>query len=195
MKGRFRVLFTLPDPIGSGRRRPIRALGRNEQGHALIEAALIFPILIGLFLGASEFSEAFIVNRRIAAAANTAADLVARVQSVTTDDLNALKPMIDETIKPYPISTVGLVISSIVSDGSNATTVAWSYAQGPGVTAYPSGSGLTLPTQLTQPNTSIIVAEVRYTFRSTLSTMIVGDVPMRSDAYQRPRFTWAVAKR
>jgi Flp pilus assembly protein TadG len=176
-------------------RRPT-LLAADDQGSALIEAALVFPILLTLFLGVSEFSEAFIVSRRLAIAANTAADLVARVKTVSTADLNGLKSMIDETIKPYSTTSFGLIITSVVADGNTPPTnkVAWSYAQGAGVTAHAAGSVITMPDNLTPANTSIIYAEVKYTFRSTLSSLIAGDVPMQAVGYQTPRFAMQVAK-
>ena len=61
-----------------------------------MEAALVFPMLISVFLGVSEFSQAFTVKRRLETAANAAADLVARTASVATADLTGTKAMIDE---------------------------------------------------------------------------------------------------
>jgi Flp pilus assembly protein TadG len=160
----------------------------------MVEAALIFPLMIGLFLGVSEFCEAFTASRRLEIAAFTAADLVARVPTVASADLNALKPLIDETVRPFPVDTLGLVITSVVADKDNALKVAWSYAQGPGVSAYTTGSTITIPSGLTLPETSIIFAEVHYTFRSTLSSMLPGNVPMQAAGYQRPRVAIQVAK-
>ena len=40
----------------------------------------------------------------------------------------------------------------------------------------------------------MIYSEVRYTFRSTLSTFIVGGVQLQAQAYQRPRFSIEVAR-
>jgi hypothetical protein len=128
------------------------------------------------------------------AAAYTAADLVARLQTVSSSDLTALKSMIDETIKPLPVATVGLVVTSVVADENNVTTVAWSDAFGPGVMAYAPRSSIALPTGLTLPNTSVIYSQVTYTFRSTLSTLIVGGVRLQAQAYQQPRFTLQVAR-
>jgi Flp pilus assembly protein TadG len=164
-------------------------LARDQSGNILVEAALVFPILIGLFLGVSEFSEAFTLSRRLAAAAHAAADLVARHQTVTLDDLNGVKAMIDETLKPYPVSDLGLVITSVVADNDNATTVAWSQALGTGASAHSTGAAIVLPAGLTLPNTSVIFAEIKYQFRSTLSTLIVGSVPLQAKAYQVPRFS------
>src|SRR6185295_8465905 len=155
---------------------------RDRSGQALVEAALVFPMLISVFLGVSEFSQAFTVKRRLEAAANTAADLT------------GIKAMIDEMLKPYPTTTLGLTISSVVADQDNATRVAWSYAQGSGATARTSGASVSLPPDLTEPNSSIVFAEVNYTFRSTLGQMIVGDVSFTAQAYLRPRASNQVAR-
>jgi Flp pilus assembly protein TadG len=163
----------------------------NNSGNALIEAALVFPILFIFFFGVSELCEGFIASRRVEAAAFTAADLVARLQTVNSADLVALKSIIDETIKPLPVATVGLVVTSVIADENNATTVAWSEALGSGVTA---NTSVVLPVGLTLSNTSVIFAQVSYTFRSTLSTLIVGGVQLRAQAYQQPRFALQVAR-
>src|SRR5262249_20093715 len=128
------------------------------------------------------------------AAAFTAADLVARLQTVNSADLVALKSIIDETIKPLPVASVGLIVTSVVADADNITTVAWSEALGPGVTAQTANALIVLPAGLTLPNSSLIFAEVRYTFQSTLSTLIVGGVLLRAQAYQQPRFAEQVAR-
>ena len=173
--------------------RKSRGIARECSGIALMEAAIVFPVLIILFFGVSELSEGFIASRRVVAAAYTAADLIARLQTVRSSDLTALKSMIDETIKPLPVATVGLVVTSVVADQNNVTTVAWSDALGSGVTAYAPGSSITLPAGLTSPNSSVIYSQVTYTFQSTLSTLIVGGVPLKGRAYEQPRYTLQVA--
>jgi Flp pilus assembly protein TadG len=184
--------------ISARRRAAITLLLANlaggRSGNALVEAALIFPILIALFLGVSEFSEAFTLKRRLEAAANTSADLVARTQAVSTVDLAGIKSMLDEMIKPFPPTPLGVVVTSVVADGTNTTRVLWSDAQGKDVVAHTAGSVILLPTGLTEPNTSIVLAEVKYTFRSTLATMILGDLPMQTQAYFRPRLNSQVEK-
>ena len=179
-----------PRPRLGAQRAVLDRLGRllrDSSGQALVEAALILPMLVSVFLGVSEFSQAFTVKRRLEAAANTAADLVARTQTVATADLAGIKSMIDEMLKPYSATTLGLTISSVVADQDNSTRVAWSYATGSGASARTSGAALPLPVGLTEANSSIIFAEVNYTFRSTLAQMIVGDVSFAAEAYLRPR--------
>ncbi len=186
----LRACTVWPKRIG---RRPCD-IARDRSGQALIEAALVFPILVGLFLGVSEFSEAFTINRRVEAAANTSADLVARTQSVTNAELAGIKSMVDEMIKPYSTAKLGLINSSVATDQDNTSTIQWSFAQGAGVSAQAVGSVVNLPTGIAEPNTSIVVSEVRYEFSSTLATMIVGVVPMQAHGYFRPRASPLVVK-
>jgi hypothetical protein len=115
---------------------------------------------------------------------------------VSLADVTALKSIVDETIKPFPVAPVGLVVTSVVVD-QGQLTVAWSEARGSGVSADPLGplgTALPLPVGLTLPNSSTIVARVTYTFRSTLSTPIVGDVWLQAEAYQQPRFVQQIAR-
>jgi Flp pilus assembly protein TadG len=168
----------------------------DDAGSALIEAALVFPILFILFFGVSELCEGFIASRRVEAAAFTAADLVARLQTVSSADVTALKSVVDETIKPFPVATVGLVVTSVVVD-QGILAVAWSEARGLGVNAHALGAlgtALSLPVGLVLPNSSIIVAQVTYRFQSTFSTLIVGDVRLQAEAYQQPRFAQQIAR-
>jgi len=171
-----------------------RACRRDASGHALVEAALVFPLLFILFFGVSELCEGFIVSRRVEAAAFTATDLVARLQTVNSADLTALKSIVDEAIRPFPVASVQLVVTSVVADEQNATTVAWSAAFGPGATAHTLNASIALAAGLTSPNTSVILAEVSYTFQSTLATLIAGGLPLRAQAYQQPRFAQQVAR-
>ena len=188
------MLFALLRCFAGRSKRALPRVLADRSGNALVEAALVFPLLIILFFGVSELCEGFIAKRRVEAAAYTAADLVARLQAVNSTDLIALKAMIDETIRPLPIATVGLVVTSVIADAQNATTVAWSDALGPGVVANTAGSTIAIPGGLTLPNTTIILAQVRYTFHSTLSTLIVGDIALQAQAYQRPRSVVQVAR-
>ena len=64
-----------------------RRLGRSEQGVTMIEFALVFPIMLFLFMGLVEFGEAFSVDRKISNAASTISDLVSQESTVTTAEL------------------------------------------------------------------------------------------------------------
>jgi hypothetical protein len=53
---------------------------------------------------------------------------------------------------------------------------------------------LTLPAGLASSEESVVFAEIKYSFQSTLATLIVGKVALEAQAYQRPRLGQKVLK-
>jgi hypothetical protein len=88
-----------------------------------------------------------------------------------------------------------MIVTSVVADKDGATTtVEWSEARGAGVTSHAAGTVLTLPAGLASSEESVVFAEIKYSFQSTLATLIVGKVALEAQAYQRPRLGQKVLK-
>ena len=172
----------------------IRRFPRCERGTSMMEFALVFPLLVVLFLGLVEFGEAFSVNRRMAYTATTAADLVAQVSSISNADLADITLAVDELIKPHSVPPFGMVISSVYTDGSGNTKIDWSYATGSGVTAHATGGAFTLPAGLKENGFSMVVVETKYVFTPTVGLFLLGSHTMNGVAYARPRLTSKITK-
>jgi Flp pilus assembly protein TadG len=163
---------------------------RREDGAVFVEFAIILPILIVLFLGLAEFTEAFSVNRKLAGTAGSVADLVAQEASVNNAFLADVSALGEELMKPHNTGPLELVIISVVADENNTTTVDWSYPSG----AHTSGSAYSLPDgALTSPNSSLIIAEASYGFTPTIGHFL-GTFEMTEAAYYRPRLAQKVMK-
>ncbi|MDX2205189.1 MAG: hypothetical protein NW223_20745 [Hyphomicrobiaceae bacterium] len=163
-------------------------VARHRGGHALIETALLFTFLPFLFLGVSEYSEADLAKRRLDAAAGTSADLIARLDAVTTAEIDAMKDnLINEIVKPFTTASFGLVLTQVTTDANGQSTVSWSRARGGSASARAVGSSIVLPAGLAEASTSVIMAETSYPFSSTLSSMIVGVRNLTGTAYSAPR--------
>ena len=169
-------------------------LARAQEGLALIEFSLVFPILLMLFVGTVEFSEAFAVNRKLTNAAGTVSDLVAQVSRVSNADLSDIAEVAETLLEPYRAANLGLVVTSVEADADNNTTVGWSFAHGSGATARTGGAAFALPAGLTEPNSSVIVAETNYQFTPTVAYYLTGDIRLTGQAYFRPRVSRVVAK-
>jgi Flp pilus assembly protein TadG len=169
-----------------------RRFRRSEQGVTLIEFALIFPVMIFMFIGLVEFGEAFSVNRKISNAASTVSDLVSQERAVTNAELQDIAIVAGEIVKPYRTAPFSLRIISVVANDTNtAATVAWTYPAGtPAV-----GSRYALPggQRLTEANSSLIVAETSYAFTPSVG-YFVGAITLNGVAYFRPRLARTVAK-
>lgn len=158
------------------------ALRGGERGLALIEFALIFPVMLFLFLGLVEFGEAFSLNRKIENAASTVSDLVSQESKVTCAQLADIATIANEIIKPYRPAPFSLRISSIVADENNNLEVAWTYPTGGGSPSFD------FPAGLTEPGSSLIVAETAYEFTPTIGYFI-GSITLNGKGYFRPRLT------
>lgn len=175
-----------------------RRFRRCERGVTLVEFALVFPILILMFIGLVEFGEAFSVNRKVTNAASTVADLVSQENAVTTLQLQDIATVATELIKPYrsnaPIFSlriISIVASNEKDDAKRSAKVAWTF--GPGAPAV--GSVYTLPAggRLTEANSSLIVTETSYAFTPTVGYFL-GSITLRGVAYFRPRLSRTVDK-
>lgn len=175
-------------------RQTATRLRRDRDGGALIEATLVIPVALMLFIGVAEFSQAFTVNRRVETAAGTAADLVARHQQITTSELDGVKLLLDEILRPYSTNSLGMVLTSVVVDDAGQATVEWSYANGPGTTALVQGAPVTLPTGLAKADSSVILAEIRYTFQPTVVRYLTGGLQFVGTSIMAPRVSDSVEK-
>lgn len=172
-------------------RRLLRSARRCEDGVAMIEFALVLPIMIFIFVGMVEFGEAFSINRKVENAASTVADLVSQQGSVTDDTLEDITRVAEQILLPYRSAPLSLRIISVVANAQNsATTVAWSF--GPGAPA--ANTAFTLPQAgLTEANSSIIVVEAEYDFTPTVGHFL-GSFDITGHAFFRPRMARVVMK-
>ena len=152
--------------------------------------------MITMYVGAAELGNAITINRRTSAVTSTAADLVAQVKSLATSDLQDIGQAATSIMAPYPTSPLKIVVSSVVADQDNNGTVTWSYATNGG-TPRDCGSAYTVPAGLTQPNSSVIVAEVTYAFAPMTDLTVFGapvGFDMNRTFYARPRKSLQVTK-
>ena len=166
-------------------RHQLVALSRDRDGLAAVEFALIVPILVGLYIGAVEFANALTVDRRITSVASTIADLAAQAEEVDGNEVKNMFNAARAIMNPYDSDSVSIVLTSVVADEDNKTTVAWSCSVD-GKGTYSKGSAYALPTNLTQPFTSVIVAEVEYTYSPPIVRYLGKNVNLSETFYLRP---------
>lgn len=158
---------------------------RDNSGLSAIEFALILPIMITMYIGAVELSHALTVDRRVSSVASAVADLTAQTDTVDNNQVQDIFTASTSIMTPYSASPISIVLTSVVADEDNDTTVEWSCAQNGSQHAI--GSEFTVPEGLTQPFSSIIVAEVTYDYTPPLGHIITGGLTMSEKFYLRPR--------
>jgi Flp pilus assembly protein TadG len=147
-----------------------------RRGMATTEFALLLPVLTTLLFGVVELSDALTVNRRVAIAANSMADLTAQSPYVTYADVDNLIDGV-KSIIDLPNDESGMevnLISIVLEDGD--PVVHWSRNQD-GAEPYAEGSDYTNlnDNAVLNENGSLIVVEMTQPYAPRLTRYFVGD--------------------
>ncbi|EJJ24587.1 TadE/TadG family type IV pilus assembly protein [Rhizobium sp. CF142] len=145
-----------------------RRFVRDREGVGAIEFAIIFPVLIMLYLGAFEITLGLNISKRTTRAAGSIADIITQQQSVTKSSLTDIAKAAPAIFAPYESSGLSLKVTAIQIDGSANPTVLWSWAPS-GTAPYAKNSAVSdVPTEMKKANSFLIRTEL-----STPYTLLV----------------------
>ena len=170
----------------------VRALAarfaRDGSGLAAIEFAMMLPLMVTLYFGVVEISQAVSIDRKMALTARTVGDLVAQCDNITPTDMTNILQASSTVAAPFPLGPLKVKVAGVTIDGSKKATVTWSDASG--TTGRATGTTLTtaeLPTGLRIANTMIIFTETSYDYKPAIGYIITGTLKLTDQSFMRPR--------
>lgn len=171
-------------------------LHRDQSGVAAVEFALILPFLLILLIGMAETVGALNHDRKVSQAASSVTDLIAQAETVSKSDVADVMLAAVEIMKPYPDTTLDVIVASVEFDDDGDPKVVWSRNKAGGEPwAEDSKPPIDMPASLSTPGTSLVVGQAFYTYVPTFSTMIQNIFPRATsidldDTYfYKPRLT------
>lgn len=170
--------------------RRLRRFVRARDGLAAIEFAMLAPVVVTMFLGSIELTDALACKQKVTGMAATAADLVAQEKSVSSTDIGNVYSAINSIVYPYPTTGLQITITSLTYASATTGTVAWSNAQN--ATPRTAGSTVTVPTGVITSGGSVILVEVVYPYASSVAKYLSGSTNITSTFYARPRRSTSV---
>ena len=173
----------------SGFRYALKRLPGAEGGVAAIEFALVLPILLTLWIGGVEVTQALSFDRRLNNLAATIGDLVARSEaSVTYAQIDEILDIATGAMYPQSAAGVSMVVSAVSIDAAGAATVAWSRAEGttPARTVGEDLNGIVAET-LRIPDTQIIMSEVLASHTPAVGYVLSGAIELEARMFYVPR--------
>lgn len=148
-----------------------------RDGMAATEFALLLPVMTTMLFGILELSDAMTINRRVAIAANTVADLTAQSEAVTWADVDNLIVGVESIIDlPDDISGLDVNLISVVLDDDDDPYVHWSRNRAGGE-PYAAGAEYTglEDDAVLNPNGSLIIVELTQPYTPRFTRRFVGD--------------------
>ncbi len=137
----------------------LRRFARDKDGVGAIEFAILFPVLLMLYLGAFELTVGLNASKRASRAAGSISDIVSQQPSVTKSVLAGMPSVAGAIFAPYSTTGLTLKITGIAIDTAGKATVAWSWAQD-GTRPYTPGSTVTVPANMNQASTFLVRSEL-----------------------------------
>lgn len=173
--------------------RSTRWLFDCTAANVAVEFALAVPILTLLMLGSVELARFVILSQKLERVAVSMADLVARAETISEDELDDIFLAAGEVALPFEFESLGRVfVSSVVNPDGDGAEIAWQRSGAGGHTASSKlgseGGSARLGDELSvREAETAIVSEVFYDFQPFFSDLILSPREVYKRAYHRPR--------
>jgi Flp pilus assembly protein TadG len=168
----------------------IRPLARERRGVALVEFACVLPVLLLMYVGGFQLTDALSCNRKVTISARAVADLTTQNATVTLPQVTAIINASGKIMAPYDIANATVQVSEIQTDASGKSTVVWSKNNKGG--GYATGASYNLPANIKVNGSYIIVGQVTYAYKPPMTFGTIKNLSLGDTIYMNPRVSNSV---
>lgn len=137
----------------------IYRFAKDRSGVGAVEFAIIFPVLLALYLSSFELTIAYNTYKRASTASAAINDLVSKTGSVDKTYLRGMKDVTAAVYAPYKTNGLKLRISGVKVDQQKQAKIVWSWDEGD-ARPYAVGSPVDVPTGLLVQGSFLIHVEL-----------------------------------
>jgi Flp pilus assembly protein TadG len=163
----------------------------DRRGVSAVEFALVFPIMLLLYVGGFETGQMLSAYRRVGHVSATVGDLVSQVSSVNATDMGNIFDASTAIMMPFASANLQMTVSSVLYS-SGSLKVSWSKTRNGTAWTVGSAPPITIPTALLVSGQEIVVSQATYTYKglfTSFMTDMVGSssIAMSETTFYRPR--------
>lgn len=171
----------------TARLRRWRDAARDTRGLALIEFAMVLPILLILYLGSVQLQDGIACNRKVTIATRATADLIAQNASGTTTkaDIDNSLAAATQVMAPYRADRAVITLTHVTIDPLLRIKIDWSRGRnGPAETQ---ATVTNIPLGMRVPGVSFIVSHVTYNYRPPANFGFIKPIALNDFLVMLPR--------
>jgi|HubBroStandDraft_1064217.scaffolds.fasta_scaffold276962_1 Flp pilus assembly protein TadG len=171
--------------------KELRGFAADQRGVSAIEFAILLPLMLTLYLGGVEVSQAVSADRKTTLVAHTVGDLTAQASNVASSDVTNIFNAATAVAYPFASSNLSVTLSSVCIDSTGTkATIGWS--QTLNGTARSGTVTSLVPSALMVANSSLIWGEAHYAYKPTIGWTITGTLNLGDQFFLRPRLSCSV---
>lgn len=156
---------------------------KEERATALVEAALLIPVMLTLLMGSFDLGQGIIMNQKAITASQIAADLVSRAKTVNQADVDNIVNGAKLAFHPYSTTSFGIDVVSLEYDEDSLPFELWRDTRNmtPNQSAVDSTAGL--PAE----KDGMVIVTVEFTYKPYFSGMLTDEINIQEVAFTRGR--------
>lgn len=174
----------------------LRAFWSDRRGVSAIEFALIAPVLVVMYCGLAETTQAMMAQRRLSNITSQIGDLVAQSAQTGPSKMTDIFNIGNLIMAPYPSGPLKMCVYSVISDATGKDTVDWvrTNPAGVGMANCPAKDAIVtnIDVGVLPASQSVIVARASYDYNSPIKLIMPTTMTFKRSYYLRPRRTDAV---
>ncbi|WP_052951860.1 TadE/TadG family type IV pilus assembly protein [Devosia soli] len=176
--------------------KSMRRLGRAENGVAIVEFALIVPIMLATYIGCTEAATLLTIDRKVQSVAGAIGDLVARTnKSMTKTQMEDYFRAATSIMTPYQSTGLVQTVTAVNVGKDGKAVIAWSVRYSGGtysatVPEYKVGQKFDLPAEMIAiaSGQTVIAAEADFSYQPAIGMVFNSAVPLHRSGLFMPRF-------
>jgi Flp pilus assembly protein TadG len=168
-------------------------LRQDEDGVALVEFALILPLLLLALLGSVDVTRAMMADRKLSTMASSVGDLVAREEGMTETTMTQIFDAVTPLMTPFSANLADIRVTSLrveESGGERQARVRWS--RGRNMTDLAEDAVVAVPEELLQNTLGLIFVEGAYNYQPLFGLVISEPIRFSEEFYFVPRVSAVV---
>ena len=170
----------------------LRRFRRDDGGMALVEFAMVLPVMVLLYLGGVAVTQGVMTNRKVVLLNHAIGDMISQVTDLTADDATKTFGAAAAVMAPYSTSSsiLSMRVSSVKISASGTACVEWSVSPTSGYArAAKSDVTSVVPSELRVANTWLIMPETKYAYTPIVGVDITGTINMQKILFLRSRLS------
>lgn len=156
----------------------LKRFWRSRRGVAAVEFALLVPMLLVAYLGATDLTQGLAIDRKLGQLSATVGDLVARETAITEPTVLAFFDTGSAIMRPFDFNNTRLLLTVVKVEGGSAEITAVAEHNWP--TTLKKGDSYPLPaeTMAVANGRHVVITNAGYTFTPLFSTVFDGSMQL-----------------